>query len=66
MLPMYGSRMVTLVRDDGPCSDTLLLRSTFRVEGRLEHELEQLPKQHFINQPLHTAVTADDVAGVLF
>jgi 3-oxoacyl-[acyl-carrier protein] reductase len=46
--------------------DTPLLRSTFRVDGRTEAEVETALKQHFMNQPLHRAATADEVANVVF
>ena len=46
--------------------DTPLLRSTFRAEGRSEEEVERLLKQHFKNQPLGRAATADEVAAVVF
>ncbi len=46
--------------------DTPLLRSTFRAEGRSEDEVERLLKQHFKNQPLGRAATADEVADVVY
>jgi len=46
--------------------DTPLLRSTFRAEGRSEDDVERLLKQHFSNQPLGRAATADEVADVVF
>lgn len=46
--------------------DTPLLRSTFRTEGRSEEEVEQALKQHFANQPLKRAATADEVANLVF
>ncbi|RZL95730.1 MAG: SDR family oxidoreductase [Variovorax sp.] len=46
--------------------DTPLLRSTFRVDGRTEEEAERALKQHFSNQPLGRAATADEVAQLVF
>ncbi len=46
--------------------DTPLLRSTFRTGGRSEAEVEQALKQHFLNQPLKRAATADEVANIVF
>lgn len=46
--------------------DTPLLRSTFRVDGRTEEEVEAALKQHFRNQPLGRAATADEVANLVF
>ncbi|MEO8299502.1 MAG: glucose 1-dehydrogenase [Burkholderiales bacterium] len=46
--------------------DTPLLRSTFRAEGRSEEEVGQRLKQHFANQPMHRAATADEVANLVF
>jgi len=46
--------------------DTPLLRSTFRVDGRNEDEVERALKQHFANQPLGRAATADEVANLVF
>ncbi|VTU40483.1 Levodione reductase [Variovorax sp. PBS-H4] len=46
--------------------DTPLLRSTFRVDGRTEEQAEAALKQHFLNQPLHRAATADEVANLAF
>ena len=46
--------------------DTPLLRSTFRVDGRTEEQVEAALKQHFMNQPLHRAATADEVANLVF
>lgn len=46
--------------------DTPLLRSTFRVEGRDEAQVEAALKQHFLNQPLHRAATAQEVANLVF
>lgn len=46
--------------------DTPLLRSTFRIEGRSEEEVERALKQHFANQPLGRAATADEVANLVF
>jgi 3-oxoacyl-[acyl-carrier protein] reductase len=46
--------------------DTPLLRSTFRIGGRSEAEVEQALKQHFANQPLGRAATAEEVANLVF
>jgi 3-oxoacyl-[acyl-carrier protein] reductase len=46
--------------------DTPLLRSTFRVDGRTEADVEAALKQHFLNQPLKRAATADEVANLVF
>ena len=46
--------------------DTPLLRSTFRIDGRSEAEVERALKQHFANQPLGRAATADEVANLVF
>lgn len=46
--------------------DTPLLRSTFRIEGRSEDEVEQALRQHFANQPLGRAATAEEVANMVF
>ena len=46
--------------------DTPLLRSTFRIDGRSEEEVELALKQHFANQPLGRAATADEVANLVF
>jgi 3-oxoacyl-[acyl-carrier protein] reductase len=46
--------------------DTPLLRSTFRIDGRTEDEVEAALKQHFRNQPLGRAATADEVANLVF
>ena len=46
--------------------DTPLLRSTFRVDGRTEEQVEAAVKQHFMNQPLKRACTADEVANLVF
>jgi NAD(P)-dependent dehydrogenase (short-subunit alcohol dehydrogenase family) len=46
--------------------DTPLLRSTFRIDGRTEDEVERALKQHFANQPLGRAATADEVANLVF
>ncbi len=46
--------------------DTPLLRSTFRVDGRTEAEAEAALKQHFLNQPLKRAASADEVANLVF
>jgi 3alpha(or 20beta)-hydroxysteroid dehydrogenase len=46
--------------------DTPLLRSTFRVDGRTEAEAEVALKQHFLNQPLKRAASADEVANLVF
>ncbi|NPC59070.1 SDR family NAD(P)-dependent oxidoreductase [Caenimonas soli] len=45
--------------------DTPLLRSTFRIDGRSEEEVELALKQHFANQPLGRAATADEVANLV-
>ena len=46
--------------------DTPLLRSTFRVDGRTEAQVEEALRQHFSNQPLKRAATADEVANLVF
>ncbi|VTU19012.1 Levodione reductase [Variovorax sp. SRS16] len=46
--------------------DTPLLRSTFRVDGRTEAQAEAALKQHFLNQPLKRAATAEEVANLVF
>ena len=46
--------------------DTPLLRSTFRIDGRSENEVERALKQHFANQPLGRAASADEVANLVF
>ena len=46
--------------------DTPLLRSTFRIDGRSEEEVERALRQHFANQPLGRAATADEVANLVF
>lgn len=46
--------------------DTPLLRSTFRIDGRSQEEVERALKQHFANQPLGRAATADEVANLVF
>lgn len=46
--------------------DTPLLRSTFRIGGRSEAEVESALKQHFANQPLGRAATAEEVANLAF
>lgn len=46
--------------------DTPLLRSTFRIDGRSEEEVEKALKQHFANQPLGRAATAEEVANLVF
>jgi len=58
----YGIRINVIC--PGPI-DTPLLRSTFRAEGRSEDEVERMLRQHFINQPLHRAATADEVAQLV-
>jgi len=45
--------------------DTPLLRSTFRAPGRSEEEVGQLLNQHFRNQPLGRAATAEEVASLV-
>jgi len=45
--------------------DTPLLRSTFRIDGRTEEEADRALKQHFANQPLGRAATADEVANLV-
>lgn len=45
--------------------DTPLLRSTFRIDGRSEEQVEAALKQHFLNQPLKRAATADEVAHLV-
>jgi NAD(P)-dependent dehydrogenase (short-subunit alcohol dehydrogenase family) len=45
--------------------DTPLLRSTFRIDGRSEDEVERALKQHFANQPLGRAATAEEVANLV-
>ena len=46
--------------------DTPLLRSTFRIDGRSEEEVERALRQHFANQPLGRAASADEVANLVF
>lgn len=46
--------------------DTPLLRSTFLVDGRTEAQAEAALKQHFLNQPLRRAATAQEVANLVF
>jgi 3-oxoacyl-[acyl-carrier protein] reductase len=46
--------------------DTPLLRSTFRIDGRSEEEVGAALKQHFLNQPLGRAATAEEVANLVF
>ncbi|MDB5860243.1 MAG: hypothetical protein JWQ76_3932 [Ramlibacter sp.] len=46
--------------------DTPLLRSTFRIDGRNEEQVEVALKQHFANQPLGRAATAEEVANLVF
>jgi len=46
--------------------DTPLLRSTFRVDGRTEEQAEAALKQHFANQPLGRAASAQEVANLVF
>jgi 3-oxoacyl-[acyl-carrier protein] reductase len=46
--------------------DTPLLRSTFRIDGRNEEQVESALKQHFANQPLGRAATAEEVANLVF
>jgi len=46
--------------------DTPLLRSTFRIDGRNEEQVEAALKQHFANQPLGRAATAEEVANLVF
>lgn len=45
--------------------DTPLLRSTFRVDGRTEAQVEAALRQHFANQPLGRAATAQEVANLV-
>jgi 3-oxoacyl-[acyl-carrier protein] reductase len=59
----YGIRINVIC--PGPI-DTPLLRSTFRVDGRTEEQVEAALKQHFMNQPLKRAATADEVANLVF
>lgn len=59
----YGIRINVIC--PGPI-DTPLLRSTFRVDGRNEEQVEAALKQHFMNQPLKRAATADEVANLVF
>jgi NAD(P)-dependent dehydrogenase (short-subunit alcohol dehydrogenase family) len=59
----YGIRINVIC--PGPI-DTPLLRSTFRVDGRTEAQVEAALKQHFMNQPLKRAATADEVANLVF
>jgi 3-oxoacyl-[acyl-carrier protein] reductase len=56
------------IRIDAICPgpvDTPLLRSTFRVDGRTEEQVEQALKQHFANQPLRRPASADEVASLV-
>lgn len=46
--------------------DTPLLRSTFRVDGRNEEQVEAALKQHFANQPLGRAASAEEVANLVY
>lgn len=46
--------------------DTPLLRSTFLVDGRTEAQAEAALKQHFLNQPLRRAASAQEVANLVF
>jgi 3-oxoacyl-[acyl-carrier protein] reductase len=46
--------------------DTPLLRSSFRVDGRSEEQVEAALRQHFLNQPLKRAATAEEVANLVF
>lgn len=46
--------------------DTPLLRSTFLVDGRTEAQAEAALKQHFRNQPLKRAASAQEVANLVF
>lgn len=46
--------------------DTPLLRSTFRLDGRNEEQVEAALNQHFANQPLGRAATAQEVANLVF
>ncbi|KPV00117.1 hypothetical protein APR50_00035 [Variovorax paradoxus] len=46
--------------------DTPLLRSTFLVDGRTEAQAEAALKQHFLNQPLKRAASAQEVANLVF
>jgi 3-oxoacyl-[acyl-carrier protein] reductase len=46
--------------------DTPLLRSTFRVDGRSEDEVERALKQHFANQPLKRAANPEEVANLVY
>lgn len=46
--------------------DTPLLRSTFRIDGRNEEQVEAALKQHFANQPLGRAASAEEVANLVF
>jgi NAD(P)-dependent dehydrogenase (short-subunit alcohol dehydrogenase family) len=46
--------------------DTPLLRSSFRIDGRNEEQVEAALKQHFANQPLGRAATAEEVANLVF
>lgn len=46
--------------------DTPLLRSTFRMDGRTEEQVEEALKQHFVSQPLKRAATADEVANLVY
>lgn len=45
--------------------DTPLLRSTFRVDGRSEDEVEAALRQHFANQPLKRPASAEEVANLV-
>lgn len=58
----YGIRINVIC--PGPI-DTPLLRSTFRVDGRNEEQVEAALKQHFLNQPLKRAANAEEVANLV-
>lgn len=59
----YGIRINVIC--PGPI-DTPLLRSTFRVDGRNEAQVEAALKQHFLNQPLKRAAEAEEVANLVY